>query len=264
MVSENASTRYSWFLALIVALVLALFLAGCGGQQASSASSSESGASAESSAAADEIAIPEDLASATETAKGIADNGAAEDVEDLSALPTRESDKSNDLEVAELAEGSADQSKVPQNQILLQEGGVQMCIPSAWLVSRDYDGYVMGPRDGSVTGYLYSDYKKSGVRYDLESMAASIPKNMASNGWTNIEIIDYGTAYSDKGTLCSAYIFYAASRGGSEYVLFQQFVESASYINVLELGGPSAGFEANYNDLKAAANSLGFVPGEAI
>ena len=264
MVLEKTSTRYSWIAALFMALVLAACLAGCGDQSSSSASSSESSGTAESSAAADEIVIPEDLADATETAKGVVDNGATEGAEDLSTLPTRESDKAKDLEVSELAEGSGDQSKVPQNQILLQEGGVQMCIPSAWLVSRDYDGYVMGPRDGSVTGYLYSDYKKSGVRYDLESMAASIPKNMASNGWTNIEIIDYGTAYSDKGTLCSAYIFYAASRGGSEYVLFQQFVESASYINVLELGGPSAGFEANYNDLKAAANSLGFVPGEAI
>lgn len=264
MVLEKTSARYSWIAALFMALVLAACLAGCGDQSSSSASSSESSATAEPSAAADEIAIPEDLADATETAKGIADNGATEGAEDLSALPTRESDKAKDLEVSELAEGSGDQSKVPQNQMLLQEGGVEIYIPSGWLVSRDYDGYVMGPRDGSVTGYLYSDYKKSGTRYDVEAMAASIPRNMAANGWSGIEIIDFGTSYSNKGTLCGAYVFYVANKGGNEYVFFQQFVESASYINVLELGGPSTGFEANYSDLKAVANSIEFVAGEAI
>lgn len=261
---ENASTRYGWIAALFMALALAFCLAGCGDQSASSASSSESEAAAESSATADEIAIPEDIADATEAAKGIADNGTTDGAEDLSALPTYEGDTVKDLEVAELAEGSADESKVPQNAMMLQEGGVQMYVPSSWLISRDYDGYVMSPRDGSVTGYLYSNYKTSGTRYDVESMAASIPGAMSANGWANIQMIDYGTSYSDKGTLCGAYVFYAASRGGNEYVFFQQFIESASYINILELGGPSAGFEANYNDLKAAANSLSFAPGEAI
>ena len=266
MVQGKVQRVPALLLALLVATLFALALAGCGDQSSSSsASSSEASQEAtDSSATSSEVAIPDELADVAAATKSIATSADAAKAEDLSSLPSADNADAVERAASEIDTGIEDESKAPSGQTLVYTGGIQILVPSTWNYRVENNGWDLESRSGQLWGGIYAYARQSSNTYDVEAMAASIPQMLNENGFTNIRVIEYNNCYSTNGTLCSAYIFYAASRGGSEYVLFQQFVESASYINVLELGGPSAGFEANYNDLKAAANSLGFVPGEAI
>ena len=266
MEKERAQGLPALVATFLIAALFAFTLAGCGDQSSgSSGSSSEaSQGAAESSAASGEVTFPDDLADATAEMKSIAMDADAEDAVDLSSLPSAEDQDAAKLEADEIATGLADESKAPSGQVLLYTGGVQVLVPSTWSYRADAEGWDLVSSDGRLWGGLYAMARQSGYTYDVEAMAASIPQNLKSGGFTDIQIVGFGNCYSSKGTHCSSYIQCVAQKDGMSFGCYYVYILSKSYINYFYLAGDANSFEANLSDLSSMIDSVAFNGGEEI
>ena len=267
MNSEKTLSNWGGLLALLFAAILAFCLTGCGNQTA--ASSSESGPSAseeaaESSATGDEVTIPDDVAAISDTVRGIAASGDVEGADDIDALPKQEVAADEDLEASEIQTGTDDASKYSGDLVLVTQGGVQMVAPSSWLMGTQQDGIVMATPEGDVVCVVSSYPKRAGEAAPLESLAKATPTQLANKGLGNVSVINYGTNYSASGTLCTSFVFCSGVANGTEFLVYDQFVESKSYVNLVEIVAPSSSFKANFDAISAMTDSLRFAPGEEI
>lgn len=254
-------------LALLFAAMLALCLAGCGEQPAASSSSAEpsaSGESAESSAASGEVVIPDDVAAISDTVKSIAESGDVEGADDIDALPKREVGADEELEASEVQAGADSASKYSGDLVLVQQGGVQMAVPSTWRMGTQDNGVVFANPEGDVVCVVSSYPKAAGEVVPLEELAKVTPTQLANKGLSDVEVINYGTNYSAKGTLCTSFVFCSGKTNGTEFFVYDQFVDSKTYVNLVEFVAPSSAFKANFDAISTATDSLCFAPGEEI
>ena len=261
MNAEKTLSKTGGLLALLFASMVALCLAACGGQPAASSSSAEG---AESSAASSEIAIPDDVAAISDTVKGIAESGDVEGADDIDALPKREVAADEELEASEVQSGADDASKYSGDLVLVQQGGVQMVIPATWRVGNQDAGVVFANPEGDVVCVVSSYPKASNDVVPLEALAKATPSQLANKGLSNVEVINYGTNYSSKGTLCTSFVFCSGETNGTEYLVYDQFVDSKNYVNLVEFVAPASAFKANFDAINTATDSLRFAPGEEI
>ena len=253
-------------------LALSLLTTGCGQTQADSGSSTPAQEEAAEDTSEDTgeqtlsmIEVPEELSAQSEIVRSVSAGTDAQDSGDISDLPTREDDLLETLAPeGDIETGLEDASKAPSGKTLLIDGGIQMAIPSSWLISQDEDSFVMQDPRGDIVGYMYSTTKPAGASYDLESMAASIPLLMADRGYTDIEIVSFETYYTRSGRPCSSLICYGASYNGVDFLFYTQFVESKSYLNCVEFAGTLDGFYNNLSDIADATDSIAFNSGEAL
>ena len=255
-----------------VALCFGIALAGCSSGSSSSAASSASSEAASSesasasadSSAATEVAVPEEVASAAEATKGIVQNNDTSAAADFDTLPTSAEEEATTPESGKVEEGLDDASKAPSNVTLVMTAGVQAQVPANWFISQDADGFVFQNPEGTVIGFLYGFPKQSGMRYDVESMAKSVPCNFMDMGYTNVEILGCSAVYSDKGTLVGADVHFLATYNGVQYSHYCLVLESASYINCLEVHGTVNEYYAYFDTIQAIVDSVCYDPSEAI
>lgn len=258
MVSEHVSIRFGWIAALFMVLALALCLAGCGDQQSSGESSS--GEAAESQ----EIVVSDDVAVVSDAVTEIAESGDVEGADDIDALPKREVAPDEELEAPEIEASTDEASKYSGDLVLVRQGGVQMVVPAAWQMGTQDAGVAFANPDGNVLCVVNSYPKEPGEVVPLEALAKVMPQQLANKGLSDVEVINYGTNYSKNGTLCTSFVFCSGKFEGTEFYVYDQFVDSKSYLNVLEFVAPSSAFKANFDAIKTATNSLCFAPGEEI
>lgn len=260
----------------VMALCFGLALAGCssgssssaGSASASADSSASSAASASESAApsdaATEVVVPPDIADATDAAKEAVENNDTTGADDFDSLPVSSDDEAASLGSSEIDEGLEDASKAPDDVTLLSTAGVQLQVPIDWAVSADVDGYVFQNPERTIAGYLFGYPKKTGAKLSVEALVKSLPNSYAQQGFTGIEIINNEVAYSSKGRLASANVTFTVTSDGVQYIVFAQVVESANYVNYIELVGSASDFYANIDELQGIVDSIGFNVGEAI
>lgn len=183
---------------------------------------------------------------------------------DFDSLPTSDDADAAALESGEVEEGTDDASKAPADATVLQAAGIQIYVPKTWSVAADVDGYAFENPEGTVLGYIYGYPKQAGEKVDTEALVKSVPSAYAQMGYTNIEVIGYGSLYSSKGTLIGGEISFAGTANGTEYIFYIAVIESASYINVVEFGGAVQDIYANLDTVDAIITSVSFVAGEAI
>ena len=257
------------FIALIVAAMLALCLAGCGGQQASSSSASESASetaeqAAGSGATADGVPVPEDIAVISGTVKGVVESGDTEGADGIDSLPKAEAAEGENLEASEIAVGADDDSKYSGDLALFRQGGIQMVVPSDWLAAAQEDGMVLTNPAGDVVCLVSSYPKSDGETVPLEQLAEVTPVQLSNKGLSDVQVINYGTDYSSTGTLCTSFVFCQGTLDGTEYLVYDQFVDSKHYVNLVEFVAPSKAFKASFDEIKTMTKSLYFNPGEEI
>ena len=266
MVQGKVQRVPALLLALLVATLFALALAGCGDQSSSSsASSSEASQEAtDSSATSSEVAIPDELADVAAATKSIATNADAAKAEDLSSLPSADNADAVERAASEIDTGIEDESKAPSGQTLVYTGGIQILVPSTWNYRVENNGWDLESRSGQLWGGIYAYARQSSNTYDVEAMAASIPQMLNENGFTNIRVIEYNNCYSTNGTLCSAYIHCVGQKDGYTFMYYYEYILSKNYINFMYLSGEASNFSANISELQGITNSLAFNEGEMI
>ena len=267
MNSEKTLSNWGGLLALLFAAILAFCLTGCGDQSAASSSSAEPSASeeaAESSATGDEVAIPDDVTAISDTVKGIAKSGDVEGADDIDALPKREVAADEELEAPEVQSADDDASKYSGDLVLVRQGGVQMAVPASWQMGTQEDGLVMATPAGDVVCVVSSYPKAPNETVPLEALAKVTPTQLANKGLNDVQVINYGTNYSEAGTLCTSFVFCSGTANGTEYYVYDQFVDSKNYVNLVELVAPASAFKANFDAINTVTDSLRFAPGEEI
>ena len=246
-------------LLFVFAAVFAIALAGCGNQ-----AENASGAASEASGSVSENANSSESAEIAVAAKSILSDVDASKQVDLSTLLKDGDDGADKLQDSGIGEGIDDESKAPAGQTFLSSGGLQILIPSTWNFWVDPDGWDFESRDGRLGGYLVSFERQVYATYDVEMLAASIPQALNENGATDLQVVSYGNAYSDLGTLCSTYICCDATISGQAYRYYCEYALSKSYVHCLCLYGTVSDVVANADELGAIIDSLSFNPGEAI
>ena len=262
MISENASIRFRWLATVFMAIAVALCLAGCGDQASSSESASQE--AAESGASAENIAVSDDVALITDTVQSLAESGDVEGADDIDALPKREVAPDEELEAPEVQVASDETSKYSGDLVLVQQGGVQMVVPASWRMGSLETGIAFANPEGDILCVVNSYAKEPGEIAPLEALAKITPAQLADKGLSDVEIINSGTNYSQKGTLCTSFVFCSGKLHGTEFYVYDQFVDSKSYLNLVEIVAPTSAFKANFDAIKTATNSLRFIPGEEI
>ena len=260
MTLTKTSHLVGGIMALLLAAMLALFLAGCGGQSSSSSSASET----ESSSEATEVAIPNDVAAISDVVKGVAESGDATGADEIDKLPTAEAAEGESLEASEIEVGTDDSSKYSGDVALVQLGGIQMVVPTSWRAGNQPDGYVFANPAGDVICIVSAYAKASGETLPLEDLARAIPSKLASSGLSDVTVMNYGTDYSATGTLCTSFVYCSGTLNGTEYLVYDQIVDSKNYANLVEIMAPANAFKANFDEISTMTKSLYFKPGEEI
>lgn len=249
------------------ALTLSLALTGCGTSESAS-TSAEAPASEEEAAeetADDEVVLSDEITEATNVVKTIAQTGDTTGANQLDQMPALEDEQLGSVEgVTDLVEGEGEDAKAPSGQKRLVNCGVELLVPSTWEAANTSDGIVFLSPDGGVMGSIASYDKPAGSHYDLEGLAKAVPASSAERGFTDIQIGGYNTGYSASGTLCSAYVLYTGTYNGTQIAHYVQFVESKSYLNVIEMIGQVDDFRNNLEDINGIVNSVKFYGDEAI
>ena len=275
--------------ALPVALTLALALTGCG--QSASNGSTDTAGQATTEAAADDttLEVPEDLAGAAEEMRSVdpeevTDEAAAldayaeaADAEDLAIEQVDEVEKIEEAPEAEAAEEApeaeeayeaAESAAAPSatgDYVPLYNGGMKIMLPSDWEIAWEGAGkYSFLSADHKAYGYVTAWKKESGHTYDVVKMMSSMPKSLAEQGYTGIEIVDSKVLSSTNGTQCDAYICLKITKDGKDYMRWYEFLESKSYITGLAMASTVEGWAANFDELGEIAVSVAFAPGEGI
>ena len=249
------------------ALTLTLALTGCG--KAESADAPEEAPveeeATEEEAGDDELVLDDEITEATNVVKTIAQTGDTTGASKLDELPALEDEELTDIEgVTDLVEGEGDPDKAPSGYKRLINCGIELVIPATWEAANTSDGLVFVSADGGVVGTMASYDKPAGSHYDLEGLAKAVPASAAERGFTDIQIGGYNTGYSANGTLCSSYILYTGTYNGTQLAHYVQFVESKSYLNVIELIGREDDFRNNLQDIDAIVSSVAFYGDEVI
>ena len=251
----------------MVTIVLCLLLAGCGEQSSSSSTASESEASSatESTAATDgEVTVSDDIAEISDVTKGIAEENDAEGADEADALPTGEAEDGKELEASEMEEGDDDDSKYSGDLVRLTHGGVQMAVPATWRIGNTDDGFVLTNQVGTVVVVVNAYSKSPNEVVPLEDLAKATPVKLSRQGLEDVKVMKLGTDYSGSGTLCTSYVFYSGKKNGYEFTMYDQFVDSKSYVSLIEVVAMTPDFQANFDEINTILNSLTFAPGEAI
>ena len=252
-------------------LTLALALTGCGQAADTGAAETEEAVEAEATTdeeAADdttiELEIPEDLGAVTR-APGELVSAEADELEttDLSELP--ESDEDSVVEDKETVdEGSDDASKAPSDAKPVSYGGMMFYMPTSWQGQSVGDEFLMMSLDGTVAGCVQATRIQTGASYDLVAMCEAIPSRMASQGYTDIKVTDYGTGRSTSGKLVDAYIQIDFTVQGTRCVGYFEYLQSKNYMNYLGLSGKVDDWNKNAEGAALIVNTVGFAPGQAI
>ena len=252
-------------------LTLALALTGCGQAAGTGAAETEEAVEAEATTdeeAADdttiELEIPEDLGAVTR-APGELVSAEADELEttDLSELP--ESDEDSVVEDKETVdEGSDDASKAPSDAKPVSYGGMMFYMPTSWQGQSVGDEFLMMSLDGTVAGCVQATRIQTGASYDLVAMCEAIPSRMASQGYTDIKVTDYGTGRSTSGKLVDAYIQIDFTVQGTRCVGYFEYLQSKNYMNYLGLSGKVDDWNKNAEGAALIVNTVGFAPGQAI
>ena len=261
-----------------VALTIALSLAGCG--QATSEPASTEEAAAESSAESsgetadnaddqqagsfEDIELVDGLESVEETVKTIALNEEMDENADLSEYPER-TDGAIAIDVEDtIGDAIEDQSKAPAGQTLLVNGGMEILIPNSWYFRSVSTGFEFRSGDGSIVGCMDAARKQSGYTYDVVAAAASAPRGLAEQGFTDIEIVNSGVGSSSRGTVCGAFVLLTCRKGGIDYAFYTEFLESKNYINALVISGSLADFNNHISEISSVANSVNLAQSEIV
>ena len=252
-------------------LTLALALTGCGQAADTGAAETEEAVEAEATTdeeAADdttiELEIPEDLGAVTR-APGELVSAEADELEttDLAELP--ESDEDSVVEDKETVdEGSDDASKAPSDAKPVSYGGMMFYMPTSWQGQSAGDEFLMMSLDGTVAGCVQATRIQTGASYDLVAMCEAIPSRMASQGYTDIKVTDYGTGRSTSGKLVDAYIQIDFTVQGTRCVGYFEYLQSKNYMNYLGLSGKVDDWNKNAEGAALIVNTVGFAPGQAI
>lgn len=249
------------------ALTLTLALTGCGKAEPADTAAEDAAAKEEvaEEPSDDEIVIPDEVTEATNVVKTIAQTGDTTGANKLVDMPALEDEQLGSIEgVTDLVEGEGEDAKAPSGQKRLVNCGVELLIPSTWDAANVQDGIVFVSADGGVMGTMASYDKPAGSHYDLEGLARAVPASSAERGFTDIQVGGYNTGYSASGTLCSAYVLYTGTYNGTQIVHYVQFVESKSYLNVIEMIGQIDDFRNNIQEIDGIVNSVKFYGDESI
>ena len=253
-------------------LTFALALTGCGQAADTGSAETEEAVEAETTtdeeAAADENAIeleiPEDLGTVTRAAGELVETEAdALETTDLAELPESDEDSVvDDKETVE--EESGDASKAPSDAKPVTYGGLAFYMPTSWQGQNAGNEFLMMSLDGGVAGCVQATRIPSGASYDLVAMCEAIPKKMASEGYTDIKVTDYGTGRSSSGKLVDAYIQIDFTVQGTRCVGYFEYLQSKSYMNYLGMSGMLNDWNKNVDGAAMIVNTVSFAPGEAI
>ena len=264
-------------IALPASLALTLALVGCGQssaeQPAADASSEEAAAQAEpTSESPDEgtadadVTASEDLDALAASLRTFDPADAADDAPALDTYSTADDadDLAFDMDDV-VAEGSDEQAKATNGYRVFSYGGMEIALPTDWTTTRDSDGsYLLRSADRAVAGRMSAWRKQSGYTYDVTTMPQAILQTLASEGYTNFEIIDAGTLSSSRGTVCDVYVYFKCSLSGERYVFYYEYLESKNYVTAFSLAATPKGWSKHFDVCKLMANSIGFAAGEAI
>ncbi len=189
-----------------------------------------------------------------------------------------EAEESEESEEAEEAEEVADAAEAEEayeaaesaysassSYVPLYNGGMKIELPSDWEVEWEGAGkYSFLSADRQAYGFVNAWKKESGHVYDVVEMMSYMPKSLVEEGYTGIQVIDTNVLPSDNGTLCDAYICLKATKGGTDYIRWYEFLESKSYVTGLAMASTLEGWADNFEELGNIACSVAFAPGEGI